>query len=266
MAMPRDVAQHLSYDGGGPTVRGAAALTDDSTTDDDREALPATDGEDEGERDFRNDRWPASLALLACIALSLILPTEVMINPSWVVPLLELLVLVPLMVGRHRHPEEARWIRRLTLVLISLITLSNALSVVLLVHHLLRPGQIPSLGRPLVYSAIVIWFTNVIIFSLWYWEIDRGGPSVRATPSERLPDFLFPQMGLDRKLRATTVEPGWRPRYLDYLYVALTNGAAFSPTDAMPLTRTAKAMMGVQSIISMVTVIVVAARAVNILT
>ena len=73
-------------------------------------------------------------------------------------------------------------------------------------------------------------------------------------------------MGLDRRLRATMVEPDWRPRYLDYLYVALTNGAAFSPTDAMPLTRQAKAMMGVQSIISMVTVIVVAARAVNILT
>lgn len=222
--------------------------------------------ETESERDFRNDRWPASLALLACIALSLILPAEVTISPRWIVPLLELLVLVPLMVGRHRHPEEARWIRRLTLMLISLITVSNALSVVLLVHHLLKPGQVPSLGRPLVYSAIIIWSTNVIIFSLWYWELDRGGPTIRATPQERLPDFLFPQMGLDAPTRAAMVEPDWRPRYLDYLYVALTNGAAFSPTDAMPLTRKVKGMMGFQSIVSMVTVVVVAARAVNILT
>ena len=226
---------------------------------------PGASSDTESDRDFRNDRWPASLALLACIALSLILPAEVTISPRWIVPMLELLVLIPLLLGRHRHPEEARWIRRLTLALISLITVSNALSVALLVHHLLQPGQIPTLGRPLVYSAIIIWSTNVIIFSLWYWEIDRGGPTVRATPTEELPDFLFPQMGLDRRMRATMVEPDWRPRYLDYLYVALTNGAAFSPTDAMPLTRRVKSMMALQSVISMVTVIVVAARAVNIL-
>ncbi len=233
------------------------------------ETPPATGGaptsESDAERDYRNDRWPASLALLACIALSLVLPTTVSVRPAWLPPMFELLLLIPLLLGRHRHPKEARWIRRLTLALITVISISNAISVALLCHHLLKAGQTPTLGRPLVYSAILIWSTNVIAFSLWYWEVDRGGPSVRATPGEQMPDFLFPQMGLDRRMRETMVEPDWRPRYLDYLYVSLTNAAAFSPTDAMPLRRRVKVLMGIQSVISLVTVVVVAARAVNIL-
>lgn len=222
-------------------------------------------GSAEADSDFRNDRWPASVAVLACIALTLFLPGEVTLKPGWLVPLLEFAVLVPLLWGRHRHPEEARWIRRLTIALIALITVSNGLSVFLLVHHLLQPGQGLNQGRPLVYSAVLIWFTNVIVFSLWFWEIDRGGPSVRCSTLESKPDFLFPQMGLDRNMKKAMIERDWRPRYLDYLYVALTNAAAFSPTDAMPLTRRIKGLMGIQSVISMVTVLVVAARAVNIL-
>lgn len=220
---------------------------------------------DEAEHDYHNDRWPASLAVLACIGLTIVLPAEVTIRPRWLVPVLEFAVLVPLLWGRTRHPSEGRWVRRTTFALIALVTLSNAVSVVLLVHELLKPHQTIAAGRPLVFSAILIWITNVIAFSLWFWEVDRGGPSVRTTKHESLPDFLFPQMALGSKEKKKLIDPHWRPRYLDYLYVSLTNASAFSPTDAMPLTRRVKGLMGVQSLISIVTVVVVAARAVNIL-
>ena len=220
----------------------------------------ANEPKDQGQADFRVDRWPASLALLMCALLYIVLPSQLVINPKWLVPALELVMLVPLSWNRHRHPNEARWIRPLTITLIAFVSLANVASVALLVHHLLSAGLVPTNGRALVYSAALIWMTNVIVFSLWFWELDRGGPTTRFTSLERWPDFQFPQMENPR-----FAEPHWRPRYLDYLYVSLTNAAAFSPTDAMPLTTTAKALMSIESISSMVTVVVVAARAVNIL-
>ena len=112
----------------------------------------------------------------------------------------------------------------------------------------------------LVFSAIQIWLTNVIVFGLWYWELDRGGPSARCTPEHREPDFLFPQMA------TPSIAPdGWFPHFVDYLYVAFTNATAFSPTDTLPLTVWAKGLMTVQSLASLLTVALVAARAVNIL-
>jgi hypothetical protein len=102
--------------------------------------------------------------------------------------------------------------------------------------------------------------TNVLIFALWYWELDRGGPVLRALDRGKRPDFLFPQMADDR-----WAPPGWMPGFVDYLYVSLTNATAFSPTDTMPLTAMAKMLMGVQAVASLVTVGLVVARAVNIL-
>ncbi len=228
------------------------------------EPLDASHESDDGalsESDFRVDRWPASVAVLVCVGLYLVLPNQLTIQPKWLIPALELAVLIPLGWRRHRHLGESRWVRPLTIALLALISVANVISVELLVHHLLRhgPGS-PTNGRTLVYSAALIWLTNVIVFSLWFWELDRGGPTKRFSHLERYADFQFPQME-NPKL----AQPGWRPRYLDYLYVSLTNAAAFSPTDAMPLTRTAKVLMGIESVSSMVTVVVVAARAVNIL-
>jgi hypothetical protein len=100
----------------------------------------------------------------------------------------------------------------------------------------------------------------VIVFGLWYWELDRGGPSARHDPHHREPDFLFPQMATPGSAR-----PDWAPGFLDYLYVSFTNATAFSPTDTMPLTPLAKSLMAVQSAASLLTVALVAARAVNIL-
>lgn len=212
------------------------------------------------EEQYRQDRWPASIALLACVGLYIILPDSLIIKPRWLIPILELLPLIPLAITHRRgHPGEPSWTRPLNLVLIGVINFANIVSVTLLVHHLLHHST-PLDGRHLVYSAILVWVTNVIVFSLWFWELDRGGPSKRGTKLERHPDFMFPQMD-----KPEFAPANWQPRYLDYLYVAFTNSAAFSPTDAMPLTRKAKGLMAMGSAVSMITVIVVASRAINIL-
>ena len=115
-------------------------------------------------------------------------------------------------------------------------------------------------GRSLIYAAGAIWVTNVMIFGLWFWELDRGGPYARCSNLRRNPDFLFPQM-----TNPDTTTKKWVPTYMDYLYVSFTNALAFSPTDTMPLTPMAKFLMLIQSLVSVITVVLVAARAVNIL-
>ena len=112
----------------------------------------------------------------------------------------------------------------------------------------------------LIFAAMQIWMTNVIVFGLWYWELDRGGPSARCRTSHREPDFLFPQMSTP-----AAAPPDWAPMFVDYLYVAFTNATAFSPTDTLPLTTWAKVLMAVQALASLLTVALVAGRAVNIL-
>jgi hypothetical protein len=114
-------------------------------------------------------------------------------------------------------------------------------------------------GRSLVYASVPIWLTNVIVFGLWYWELDRGGPAARLTTAHPPPDFLFPQQS------APGSAPGWTPTFLDYMYTSFTNATAFSPTDTMPLTAWAKLLMMLQSLASLLTVSLVISRAVNIL-
>jgi uncharacterized membrane protein len=142
--------------------------------------------------------------------------------------------------------------------LTAIVSAANIFSLAALTHFLLHHGT-PS-PRQLIVSGVLIWLTNFLIFALWYWEIDRGGPGRRAAGHDKAPDFLFPQMSDDR------IEPrDWRPRFIDYLYVSLTNNTAFSPTDTMPLTPVAKAIMGLQSLVSLLTIGLIVSRAVNIL-
>lgn len=202
--------------------------------------------------------WPPQLAIALAIALQLLLPNRLAPGPRWLLPVLEALVLLSLVVASPQrvtgiHPLR----RRLALGVTALASVANAISLALLSHLLLHHRV--THGYELIGAGSLIWLTNVLIFSLWYWEIDRGGPGTRAAGRDGLPDLLFPQMGADR------YAPLWRPVFGDYLYLSLTNAAAFSPTDAMPLTLTIKAIMGVQSIISLVTVGLIVSRAVNIL-
>jgi uncharacterized membrane protein len=168
--------------------------------------------------------------------------------------LIVLVIASPLVVGGEHKTR-----RRLAISVTGLISAANITSLVLLTHELLHHGT-PN-GRELIVAGALIWMTNVLIFGLWYWETDRGGAGKRAAGIDGPPDFLFPQMSDDR------IEPvNWRPQFIDYLYVSLTNALALSPTDTMPLTPTAKGIMGLQSLVSLVTIGLVIARAVNILT
>jgi uncharacterized membrane protein len=206
--------------------------------------------------------WPAQLTVLAAIGLQLALPERLTAGPTWLVPALEGVLLAGLViVNRNQIEDEHPRRRRVALGLTAFVTAANIYSLGALTHFLLHhnpPGQTP--GRDLIVSGVLIWLTNFLIFALWYWEMDRGGPGKRAAGRDRPPDFLFPQMSDDR------IEPKfWRPSFIDYLYVSLTNATAFSPTDTMPLSAAAKGTMGVQSLVSLVTIGLIVSRAVNIL-
>jgi uncharacterized membrane protein len=202
--------------------------------------------------------WPASLAILLCVALYVVLPGRLVVGPHWLVPILVALPLIPLSLRRHRHPDDSPWLRHCTIVLIMFISLANVVSVALLVHQLLMHGV--SQGRSLIYSAVSIWLTNVIVYGLWFWELDRGGPEARSSDTSAFPDLQFPQME-----NPSLAPQGWRPRFVDYLYTSFANGTSFAPADAMPLTPRLKALFLSESLVSVVTISVVAARAVNIL-
>jgi uncharacterized membrane protein len=209
----------------------------------------------------REARWPAALAVLATVLLYITLPETLTVGPNWLFPVLALVLLVPLwLLAPHRLVDEPLWHRILAIALIALVNAANVASLVLLVITLVHGSKAE--GRALILNAFQIWLTNVLVFALWYWELDRAGPSARCRVDQDEPDFLFPQMQLAR----SAVKPmDWYPTFVDYLYLACTNATAFSPTDTMPLTPWAKMLMAVQSLVSLLTVGFVAARAVNIL-
>jgi uncharacterized membrane protein len=210
---------------------------------------------------YRDPIWAPQLIVAAAIALDLALPNQLTIGPFWLLPAVEATLLFGL-VGASPRPatRHSPIRRRIALALIALVSAVNVFSLIALVHYLLHGGRAG--GRQLIFSGVALWVTNVLLFGLWYWELDRGGPGARASGSDPAPDFLFPQMTDDA---AKYARPGWMPGLVDYLYVSLTNSAAFSPTDTMPLTPTAKLLMGAQSLVSILIVVLVVARAVNIL-
>jgi len=206
-------------------------------------------------------RWPVSLAIVVAIGLQLALPQRLGLRPGWALPALEAVLLVALLAanpGRldNRHPA----LRYGSLVLVGLLSVSNAVSAVLLINELLRGRGGTGSAGPLLANGAAIYVTNVLAFALWYWDFDRGGPVARAHATKVHPDFLFPQMASPKLARAD-----WEPLFLDYLYVSFTNATAFSPTDTMPLSRWAKVLMTLQSTVALAVAALVIARAVNIL-
>ena len=203
--------------------------------------------------------WPAQLAVGLAIVLNLSLASQITIGPRWLLPgvegilLVALVVIAPARATAHRVGQ-----RRFALAVIGLVSLVNVVLLARLVDRLINGGDVG--GRSLILSGAVLWVTNVLLFAVWYWEMDRGGPVARYENATALVDFQFPQMD-DPKL----APEGWRPGFLDYLYTSFTNSTAFSPTDTMPLTHTAKIVMAIQSITALLTVGLVIARAVNIL-
>ncbi|MGI8564404.1 MAG: hypothetical protein ACR2MZ_12830 [Candidatus Dormibacter sp.] len=207
----------------------------------------------------REPTWPAAVAVVVALALQLALPEKLVYGPRWLIPVLEGVLLLPLLIGsRYRHHRESALARLLSLTLTAVISLANLYSLIQLAYYLIHGGK--AAGQELILSSILIWLTNVIIFGLWYWEIDRGGPGARTREVLQPPEFLYPQM-----INPEVTGKGWRPAFLDYMYVSLTNATAFSPTDTMPLSQRVKSLMGIQALASLITVALVGARAVNIL-
>ena len=205
-------------------------------------------------------RWPVSFALVLAIVLQFLLPDRLSVHPRWMVASLEGAVLVGVIIANpHRIEKHSPNLRIATLALIGAISLVNGWSAVRLIRGLINKTE-PAKAAELLRTGGSIWLTNVIVFALWYWMLDRGGPAARSQAEVDYPDFLFPQMQ-----QPEVAPPGWEAGFIDYFYLSFTNASAFSPTDVLPLSRWAKLTMLLQSVVSLVTVVLVVARAVNIL-
>ena len=209
-------------------------------------------------------RFPLTIAVVVAMACQLILPKEiVLVRERWLLPALQGAVLVALIAGNPlRLTRESKLLRSLSIVLLLAIAFNDFVGIARLVDLLISENA-PAAhldGRKLIRAAAVIWITNVITFAIAYFELDQGGPFARLRGEGRA-DFQFPQHTDD--LRPEWGD--WRPTFVDYLFLSFTNCTAFSPTDTMPLSPRAKMLMLVQSLASFVTIGVVAARAVNIL-
>ncbi len=205
-------------------------------------------------------RIAVTAAIAVAIVLMALLPDRVANQPRWLVPgLASLLLLVVVVVNPMKVDAKSRRLRPIAFTLLAVIAIGNAISAGRLIVDLVNATGIRT-PETLLLTGAAIWTTNMIVFAIVYWEFDRGGPAERAMNTKPLPDFLFPQM--------TSLEfapPDWEPHFVDYLYLSFTNATAFSPTDVMPLTHWTKLTMLAQSAISLVTVALVIARAVNVL-
>jgi uncharacterized membrane protein len=204
-------------------------------------------------------RWLVILAVVAVFLLLIALPRRIRVFPIWVVWTLVSALIAP-MVGVSVSNDKSRWLQiegsaTLVFILITGIALLDNLQFLLSQMVL---GEVKLSGFTLLTSSIAVWSTNVLIFSLAYWRIDRGGPEARANQATPKPDWLFPQQ------TAPELAPsGWCPSFIDYLFLAFCTATAFSPTDALPLTSRAKVLMMLESILSLTTIITVLARAIN---
>jgi len=218
------------------------------------------------------DFWLACGAIVVVAILQVFLINHLTLGPRWLAPAAEIALLLPLAAMfrvRQRRVRQAvaagriidhqwRIIRHLALALITLITVMNFAALTELVRALLAGRS--ETGTTLLIDAVIIWMINIIVFALWFWGLDGGGPAVRHAQGRPSFEFLFPQALLNPSDAAR-----FSPGFVDYLFLAFTNATAFSPTDTMPLSQRAKLLMMAQAMISLLTIAFVAARAVNIL-
>jgi hypothetical protein len=222
-----------------------------------------------------HDFWLARGAVLVIVGLQTAIVNDLAIGPRWLAPAVELALLVPLTIVTAWTQRRARkastkeqvskvWrgrlrTRRLAITLTAVVTAMNFGALARLIEAILA-GHAAS-GRTLLLDAVNIWATNLIIFALWFWALDRGGPAGQILGTGRGKDFQFTQ----QQPGSTTRFPNWSPGFIDYLFLAFTNATAFSPADTFPLTIRAKLLMMAESGISLVTIALVASRAVGIL-
>jgi uncharacterized membrane protein len=205
-------------------------------------------------------RWPMALAVLVAAILQVIVPHRGRMPGWWLFPILEVVLLVIIIVADPgKIDRRSPALRAGTIALISVMTVANSFGAVLLMYDIIASVQGIN-STTLLGRGALIWVTNVIVFSLWYWEFDRGGPEERAAGTAQRASFAFPENATPE-----LVPEGWMPTYPDYLYLSFTNSTAFSPTDTLPVRMWAKMTMLVQSVVALATAILVIARAVNVL-
>jgi hypothetical protein len=214
-------------------------------------------------------RLPAAIAVVCAAVLYTTLPGRLLAGPRVVVPIVEIALLVPLVAANplrmNQNNSRLRW---LSLGLVGVLLLANAVAFLILLHVLVEGTAVK--GNQFLLAALQVWSSNVIAFAVTYWELDRGGPVARhRSEREDIPDadFRFPQDEDSDAVREVAQRSAksndWRPRFIDYLYVSLTNSTAFSPTDTMPLSPRAKSLMGIESVQALLLSILVIARGVS---
>ena len=215
-----------------------------------------------GSREPESYTWPL-VAIAIAITPQVLIPARDRIGPLGIVPAIETAAFVVMLIIAAKPGPVPRGARSTILVLFSLLVFANTVAagrLVLLVLNGSKLGGQPLEAKRLLVAAGLVLLANIITFGLLYWELDSGGPRGRVGPATQYPDFHFPQIGVEG-----LAPPGWQPRFADFLYVAFTGAVAFSPTDAMPLTVRAKALMALQAMISLGVLVVVLARVINIL-
>ena len=229
---------------------------------------PTPDADRRQQRLAVESRLTATVAALVAAGLSAVLPTRVAIHPRWLLPALAAvlaLVLLSLATSRSSvvdHPESLARHRRArfaALVMTGILSVVNFVTGLRLVVDVLGHRG-PATAATMLWAGASVWLVNVIVFALWYWELDRGGRVARAL-GEDGHDFLFPQWTVGPPFGS----PDWEPEFVDYFYVSFTNAAAFSPTDTMPLSQWAKLAMLLQSALSIGIIVLVVANAINVL-
>jgi hypothetical protein len=211
---------------------------------------------------FFERRWPVGLTMLVVLLLLHGLPDRIRLAPRWANYAIWIVTMLSMSaVGLTR--ARPGWVRveRLVLLLFFLtVEIGAIVTLVSLTRSILgRSGELT--GIQLLASSIAVWIANALTFSLLYWQLDRGGPEARVRRTGVRPDWLFPQDGAPEEV----LSPGWQPGFVDYLALGYTTATAFSPTDTLPLTARAKLLMMFESTVSLVTVLIVAARAINVL-
>jgi hypothetical protein len=208
-------------------------------------------------------RWPLALVLFSFIAFTIVLrvvePEREKLGPVWLVPSVQVGLLIALLAADPMHiARRTRWLRPLAITLILLLMGMVFLSDALLITDLIKGAKITQSPSALLASGAVVWAGNALVFGLLYWELDNGGPLSRYRGDNPYPDFAFSQ-----QLSPELAPPNWRPHYMDYFVLGITTSTAFSPTDVMPMKAWSKLMMAAQSLISLTVLGLVIARAVN---
>lgn len=206
-------------------------------------------------------RWPVALTILVVLFLLTVLPDRIRLLPAWFVYVATFLSLASMLLV-SLTATTARWrrVERMIILFFILVVGGSTLTgLASLIREMLRHSEDLG-GLELLSSSVGIWVSNVLVFSLLYWQSDRGGPETRMNNTGIRPDWLFPQTGVPEE-----APPNWRPTFVDYLFLAFSTATAFSPTDTLPLTSRAKLLMMLESSISLMTIVVVGARAINIL-